>query len=108
MTDALLKYIYLFLTVLGLRCCAGCSVQPQCTGFSLQWPRLPRRTGSRVCELHELCAGSVAAALEYRFSSCGAQAQLPYGMWDLPRPGVESVSPALAGRPVTTEPPGKP
>jgi hypothetical protein len=29
-------------------------------------------------------------------------------MWDLPRPGVELVSPALAGRFLTTEPPGKP
>ena len=25
-------------------------------------------------------------------------AQLPLGMWDLPRPGIEPVSPALAGR----------
>ena len=30
------------------------------------------------------------------------------GMWDLPGPGIESVSPALAGRFFTTEPPGKP
>ena len=29
-------------------------------------------------------------------------------MWDLPRPGVEPVSPALAGRFFTTEPLGKP
>ena len=29
-------------------------------------------------------------------------------MWDLPRPGLEPVSPALAGRFSTTEPPGKP
>ena len=29
-------------------------------------------------------------------------------MWDLPRPGIEPVSPALAGRFFTTEPPGKP
>ena len=28
-------------------------------------------------------------------------------MWDLPRPGMEPVSPALAGRFLTTEPPGK-
>ena len=28
-------------------------------------------------------------------------------MWDLPRPGLEPVSPALAGRFLTTEPPGK-
>ena len=29
-------------------------------------------------------------------------------MWDLPRPGLEPVSPALAGRFLTTVPPGKP
>ena len=29
-------------------------------------------------------------------------------MWDLPRAGLEPVSPALAGRFLTTEPPGKP
>ena len=29
-------------------------------------------------------------------------------MWDLPRPGLEPVSPALAGRFLTTEPTGKP
>ena len=28
-------------------------------------------------------------------------------MWDLPRPGIELVSPALAGGFLTTEPPGK-
>ena len=29
-------------------------------------------------------------------------------MWDLPRPGLEPVSPALAGGFLTTTPPGKP
>ena len=43
-----------------------------------------------------------------RLSSCGSQAQLLRGMWDLPRPGLEPVSPALAGRFSTTAPPGKP
>ena len=43
-----------------------------------------------------------------RFSSCGSRAQLLRGMWDLPRPGLEPVSPALAGRFSTTAPPGKP
>ena len=47
-------------------------------------------------------------ALECRLSSCGARAQLLRGMWDLPRPGIESMSPALAGRFSTTAPPGKP
>ena len=41
-------------------------------------------------------------------SSCGSRAQLLRGMWDLPRPGLEPVSPALAGRFSTTAPPGKP
>ena len=43
-----------------------------------------------------------------RLSSCGSRAQLLHGMWDLPRPGLEPVSPALAGRFSTTAPPGKP
>ena len=43
-----------------------------------------------------------------RLSSCGTRAQLPRGTWDLPRPGPEPVSPALAGRLSTTAPPGKP
>ena len=43
-----------------------------------------------------------------RLSNCGSQAQLLRGMWDLPRPGLEPVSPALAGRLSTTAPPGKP
>ena len=43
-----------------------------------------------------------------RLSSCGPRAQLLHGMWDFPRPGLEPVSPALAGRLSTTAPPGKP
>ena len=43
-----------------------------------------------------------------RLSNCGSRAQLLRDMWDLPRPGLEPVSPALAGRLSTTAPPGKP
>ena len=43
-----------------------------------------------------------------RLSNCGSRAPLLRGMWDLPRPGLEPVSPALAGRSSTTAPPGKP
>ena len=43
-----------------------------------------------------------------RLSNCGSRAQLLRGMWDLPRPGLEPVSPALAGGFSTTAPPGKP
>ena len=43
-----------------------------------------------------------------RLSNCGSRAQLHRDMWDLPRPGLEPASPALAGRFSTTVPPGKP
>ena len=53
---------------------------------------------------------TTAASLvaEHRLSNCGSRAWLLRGMWDLPRPGLEPVSPALAGRLSTTAPPGKP
>ena len=63
------------------------------------------------------CAGlfTIAASLvaehrlqTRRLSSCGSRAQFLRGMWDPPRPGLELVSPALAGRFSTTAPPGKP
>ena len=43
-----------------------------------------------------------------RLSNCGSQTELLHDMWALPRPGLEPVSPALAGRFSTTVPPGKP
>ena len=49
---------------------------------------------------------SVVAA--HGLSSCGTQAELLHGVWNLPRPGVGPGSPALAGRFFTTEPLGKP
>ena len=42
-----------------------------------------------------------------RLSSCGARAQLLHGMWDLPRPGIEPTSAALAGGFLTTVQPRK-
>ena len=36
-------------------------------------------------------------ALECRLSICGSRALLLRSMWDLPRPGIEPMSPALAG-----------
>ena len=43
-----------------------------------------------------------------RLSNRGSRAQLLHGMWDLPGPGLEPVSPAVAGGFSTTAPPGKP
>ena len=80
------------LAVLGLYCCAWafCSCSewrllsiygawaPHCSGFS--------------------CCGAQVL---------GTQSQLPQGMWDLPRPGIEPTFPTLAGGFLTTGPPGK-
>ena len=51
--------------------------------------------------------------LEHEFearglSSCGTWAQLPRGMQDYPRPGIELMFPALAGGFLTTGPQGSP
>ena len=49
-----------------------------------------------------------AGALESpHFRSCAAWGQLHCGMWDLPRSGIELMSPALAGGFLTTGPPEK-
>ena len=43
----------------------------------------------------------------YELSSCGLLALLLHDMWDLPRPGLEPMSPALVGGFLTIGPPGK-
>ena len=111
--------IYLFWTALGLRCCVWafsicgervaalrCGARASyCGGFSCcrawalgTWASVVVACGLSSCGLR---------ALEYRLSSCGARAWLLRGMWDLPGPGLEPVSPALAGGFLTTVPPGK-
>ena len=92
--------IYLFMAVLGLRFCAR--------AFSScgKW-------GPLFIAVHGPLTIAASLVAEHRLqtrrlSNCGSQAQLLRGMWDLPRPGLEPISPALAGRPSTTVPPGKP
>ena len=71
----------------------------RCGGFSCYGARSLRLKGFSSC-------GS--RVLENRLSNCGMWAQLHCGKGDLPRPGVKSIFPALAGGFFTTEPPGKP
>ena len=73
-----------------LRCGAWTS---HCGGFPCCRARAPGARASVV----------VARGL----SSCGAWAQLLRSMWDLPRSGIEPVSPALAGGFLIIVPPGK-
>ena len=56
---------------------------------------------------------AASPAVEHRLqtrklSNCGSRAQPLRGTWDPPRPGLEPVPPASAGRLSTTVPPGKP
>ena len=96
----LLLFIYLFMAVLGLRFCArafsSCS----------KW-------GPLFIVVHGPLTIAASLVVEHKFqtrrlSNYGSQAQLLRSTWDLPRPGLEPVFPALAGRFSTTAPPGKP
>ena len=91
------------MAALGLRCGARAS---HCGGLSCCGARALGARAS-VTVAHGLGSCS-SRAPERRLSSCGAGAQLLRGMWDLPGPGLEPISPALAGGLSTTAPPGKP
>ena len=88
--------------MLGLRCSAQA---PHCGGFSCCGVRALGARASVVVARGLSSCGS--RSLERRLSSCGTRAYLLRGMWDLPGPGLEPMSPALAGGFLTTAPPGK-
>ena len=73
---------FFFLAALGL----CCDMQaPHCGGLS--------------------CCGAQALSRACGLRSHGPRAQFPHGMWGLPKPGIEPMSPALQGRLLTTVPP---
>ena len=85
-----------------------------CTGsFSYVWLSLVSARG-----LLSSCSGRTSPCCGFSwswsagsghvgFSSCGVHAWLLHDMWNLPGPGIELMSSALAGRFLSTEPPGK-
>ena len=93
-------FIYLFMAVLGLHFCARAFSSCGKRGPLLIAVRGPLTIAASPAAEHRLQTR--------RLSSCGSRAQPLRGMWDPPRPGLEPVSPALAGRFSTTAPPGKP
>ena len=95
-----LKIYLLFMAVLGLRFCARAFSSCGKRGPLLIVVRGPLIIAASLVAEHRLQTR--------RLSSCGSRAQPLHGMWDLPRPGLEPLSPALAGRFSTTAPPGKP
>ena len=48
-----------------------------------------------------------SVVVEHRLSTRGTQAWLLCSLWNLPRPGIKPMSPALAGRFLSTVPPEK-
>ena len=92
--------MYLFLAVLGLRFCTRAFSSCGKWGPLFIVVRGPLTIAASLVAEHRLQTCTL--------SSCGSRAQLLRGMWDLCRPGLEPVSPALAGRLSTTAPPGKP
>ena len=74
----------------GLPCCAQ--------AFSSFGVQASHRIGFSRCR---------AQALGLELRSCDARAELLCRTWDLPRPGVEPMLPALAGRFLKTGPPEK-
>ena len=98
--------MYVCMAVLGLRFCVG--------AFSSCGKRGPLSIAVRG-PLFIAVRGPLTQPLvaehrlqTRRLSNCASRAELLHGMWDPPRPGLEPVSPALAGRLSTTAPPGKP
>ena len=113
--------IYLFMSVLGLRCCAGFSLGAVAGGYSLDVvPGLLIAVCGFLCcgawvlgiwssvvVTHRLSSCS-SQALEHRSNSCGSWAQMRCSMWDNPSSEIKLVSSALAGEFFTIEPSGKP
>ena len=88
----------------GLLLAAAC-------GLLIVAASLLQSTGSRACGLQKAAARGLSScnthALEHSINSCGMQALLFHSMWDLPGPGMEPMSPALAGGFFTHESPRK-
>ena len=99
-----LSWVFVAARGLSLVVVSGSYSSLRCAGFSLRWLLLLWSMGSR----HVGFSSCGSCTLEHRLSSCGTRALLLCGMWDLPRQGIEPVSPALAGGFLTAAPPGMP
>ena len=129
---------WVFVSVRGLALvgASGGHSSSRCAGLSLSRSLLLRSTGSRrtdsVVVAHRLsCSAACGIFPDQGLNPCPLHWQADSqplrhqgsprplllrstgsrrtgGMWDLPRPGLKPVSPALAGRFSTTAPPGKP
>ena len=93
-----LRWVFVAVRRLSLVAESGGYSSLRCAGFSL---------GGFSCCGAPAPGGQASVVLACWLSSCGTRAYLLHGIWDLPGPGPEPVSPALAGRFLTTAAPGK-
>ena len=94
-----LNFIYLSVAVLGLRRCT------QTFSTCSEWWLLPHCGASAsVCGGFSCCG--VWTRRREDFGSCGTWTKFLLGMWDLLRPGIKPLCPALAGGFLITGPPG--
>ena len=83
--------------------------------FWLCWPSLlcrlclVWRPGSTVIAVHGLLIAAASLVADMGFRVCGLSSCETWAcsMWNLPRPGIKLMPDALAGRFLTTGPPGK-
>ena len=98
-------FIYLWLLWVFVAACRLSLVMAS-RGYSSLQLQASHCGGFSCCGAWSLGAwASVVAA--HGLSSCGPRSQLLRGMWDLPRAGLEPVSPTLAGGFLTIGPSGK-
>ena len=64
--------------------------------------------GASLVVEHRLWGTRASVVVARGLSSHGPRAELLLGMWNLPRPEIKPVFPALAGRFFAIESPGKP
>ena len=82
--------------------CSKQALHSRCGAWASHWGGFPCcRAWALGCVGFSSCSSQT---LGCGFYSCGTWAWLPWDMWNLPRPGIEPVSPELAGRFVTTGP----
>ena len=107
-----LRWVFLAACVLSPVAVSGGYSSLRCVGFSLWWLLFLRSMGCR----HAGFSSWGTRTQQLQLLGSRAQAQqlwrtdltLLRGVWELPGPGLEPVSPALAGGFLTTAPPGKP
>ena len=91
----------------GLCCCGLSLVAENRSYFLVAVHQLLTEVAFLLVE-HRLQVVWALVVVAHGLSRYGLQAWLPLGMWNLPRPGMEPMSPALAGGFLTTGPAGKP